>query len=78
MVKNKEKIKRGSAVSGAYSITVKVKILNVVGGFANLLNSIADVSASVAEVSLLYSDFHSTIRAITINTSSEEDSAQVV
>lgn len=69
---NKEKSSAG------YSITVKIKIRNVPGSFSRIVQIFAASEASLADVSLVASDFDYNIRQVTISCKSEEHSKQIV
>lgn len=62
----------GEMVSAGFSITVRLKIKNRPGGFASVVGSFADNGASLAEVTLLSSNFEHTIRDVTLLCRSEE------
>jgi malate dehydrogenase (oxaloacetate-decarboxylating) len=64
--------------SAGYSITVTLKIVNRPGGFAQIVDRLATDGGSLAEVELLSSDFHFTVRRVTINCRSEEHSRNLV
>ncbi len=64
--------------SAGYSVTVTVKIPNIIGKFALLLSKVAELGGSIAEVELVSSDFESTIRKITINAKSTESAEEIV
>jgi malate dehydrogenase (oxaloacetate-decarboxylating) len=64
--------------SAGYSITVKLQIENQPGNFARVTNALAREMASLAEVTLLSSDFHHTTREVTINCRSENHIREVV
>lgn len=72
---NADQVSRPSA---GFSITATLKIANVPGKFLEVVRYLADASASLSEVNLLYSDFNYLIREITINCKSEEHSLAIV
>lgn len=63
--------------SAAFSITVKLRILNQPGNFAKVLSGVAEAGGSLAEIRLDSSTFHHTIRTITIQCGSEAHSKAV-
>jgi malate dehydrogenase (oxaloacetate-decarboxylating) len=61
--------------SAAYSITVRLKVLNKPGAFAQALQQVADKKASLAQMHLEESTFHYNIRVI--NCRNEEHAEEV-
>ncbi len=64
--------------SAGFSITVKIKIRNVPGSFARVVKIFAASEASLAEVSLVATDFDYNIRQVTISCKSEEHSKEII
>jgi malate dehydrogenase (oxaloacetate-decarboxylating) len=64
--------------SAGYSITFRIRIPNKPGGFSRILNVIAEKGASLAEVTLITSDFTHTHRDVTVNCRDEEHSRVVL
>lgn len=64
--------------SAGYSITVRLRIENVPGSFASVVQYLAEVESSLADVILVYSDFNYIIRDITINCKSELQSQEIL
>lgn len=63
--------------SAGYSITLCIKIQNKPGSFSETIKKIAELKGSVAEVELIYSDFHHNIRNVTINCKNTEHSKEI-
>ena len=72
-----EEVKHGIASAG-YSVTVTLSIPNKLGQFAEIVQRVAELGGSIAEVDLLYSDSAHNIREITINCTTETHSANIV
>ncbi|MCL4151148.1 UNVERIFIED_CONTAM: hypothetical protein GTU68_040461, partial [Idotea baltica] len=75
-----EKINDSKSLEGAsagYSITVCLKIENKPGRFSKVISTIAESEGSIAEIELLYSDYHTNIREVTINCKSSSHSKEV-
>ena len=64
--------------SAGFSRTLRVKIENRPGNFAEIVKQVALLGGSLSQVDLIYSDFNYTIRQITINCKSESHGAQVL
>ncbi len=64
--------------SAGFSITVRLKIPNKVGMFAEIVRYLATSGASLAEVHLVSSDVFFNIRDITINCGSENHSKKII
>lgn len=64
--------------SAGYSITVKIKLRNVPGSFARVVQIFAASEASLADVTLISSDFDYNIRQATVACKSEEHSKEIV
>ena len=72
---DEQREKRSSA---GYSVTVRIQIHNRPGGFAAVAQKIAEIGGSLAEVSLLSSDFDFNVRELTINCQSDEHSKSII
>ena len=48
--------------SAAFSITARLKIVNRPGNFARVVQKLADLGASLAEVTLIHGDFDYNVR----------------
>lgn len=75
-----EKSNNSKSLEGAsagFSITVCIKIENKPGRFSKVINTIAESEGSIAEIELLYSDYHTNIREVTINCKSASHSKDV-
>lgn len=71
--------KPGFAIpSAGFSITVRLKLQNVPGNFARVVNYLAEERASLGEVALVYSSFNYTIRDVTILCMSEAHSDAII
>ena len=71
--------KKSFAVASAgYSVTIKAKIQNKIGNFALIISKIAELGGSLAEVSLLYTDFNYNIREITVSAKNEDAARNLV
>jgi len=70
-----EKYQRSTA---GFSVTITLKIVNRPGGFAKIVDNLAELGSSLAEVELLSSDFHFTIRKVTVNCRSELHSRSII
>jgi malate dehydrogenase (oxaloacetate-decarboxylating) len=55
------------AVSAGYSVTFRLRIENRPGSFAKIVSALADIKVSLAEVSLIASDFDFTLRDVTVS-----------
>lgn len=64
--------------SAGYSITLHLQIENQPGNFARVTNVLARLGASLAEVTLLSSNFHFTEREVTVNCRNENHIREVV
>jgi len=64
--------------SAGYSVTARLKIKNRPGNFLKIVERVAELSASIAEVTLLYSDYNYNIRDVTINCKNEKHSRQLL
>ena len=64
--------------SAGFSITVQIKIRNIPGSFARIVQIIAGTEASLAEVKLISSGFDYNIREVTIACKSEPHSHDIV
>lgn len=64
--------------SAGFSITVRLSIANQRGNFAIVVQKLADLGASLAEVTLIHGDFEHNVRDLTINCKSEKHAATVV
>jgi malate dehydrogenase (oxaloacetate-decarboxylating) len=64
--------------SAGFSISVRLKLENRPGSFARVTQLIANSGASLAEVSLIASDFDFNLRDVTINCISEQQSRDLV
>jgi malate dehydrogenase (oxaloacetate-decarboxylating) len=64
--------------SAGYSVTLRLRILNKPGQLLKIIEAVAKLQASVAEVELQYSDFHSNVRDVTINCKSDAHATQVI
>lgn len=64
--------------SAGFSITIKIKIRNIPGSFSRIVQILAASDASLAEVSLISSDFEHTVRQLTVCCKSDEHSAQII
>jgi malate dehydrogenase (oxaloacetate-decarboxylating) len=64
--------------SAGFSITVQIKIRNVPGSFARIVQIFAASDASLAEVSLVSSDFDYNVRQVTVSCKSEEHSREIL
>jgi len=64
--------------SAGFSVTVKIKVENTPGTFSRVVNYLGEAGASLAEVTLVYSDFNFLIREITINCTSEAGAQKVL
>jgi malate dehydrogenase (oxaloacetate-decarboxylating) len=73
-----EQIQSKEKPSAGFSVTVRVKIENRPGGLARVLDVFARSEASLAEVSLVSSDFNHTTREITVSCKSEEHSRDLI
>jgi malate dehydrogenase (oxaloacetate-decarboxylating) len=62
----------GEIVSAGYSLTLRLRIQNRPGGFASVVNFLAEQGASLAEVTLLSSSFEHTVRDVTLLCRSEK------
>ncbi len=64
--------------SAGFSITVTLKIVNKPGGFAVIVDHLARAGGSLAEVELVSSDFHFTIRRVTVNCRNENHAREIL
>jgi malate dehydrogenase (oxaloacetate-decarboxylating) len=64
--------------SAGFSITVRLKLENRPGSFARVTQLTADSRASLAEVTLISSDFDFNLRDVTINCRSEEHGRELI
>ncbi|MCO6430572.1 MAG: NAD-dependent malic enzyme [Deltaproteobacteria bacterium] len=64
--------------SAGFSVTVRLEIENRPGGFARITQQLANAGASLAEVTLISSDFDHTVRDVTIACKSDEHSAGII
>lgn len=64
--------------SAGFSITVRIKIENKPGSLARTLKMFADSGASLAEISLVSSDFDNNVRDITVACLSERHSLEII
>lgn len=74
-ISESESFERSSA---GYSITITLKIVNRPGGFAIIVDHLARLGGSLAEVELVSSDFHFTIRRVTVNCRTEKHSREII
>jgi malate dehydrogenase (oxaloacetate-decarboxylating) len=63
-------------VSAGYSLTFRLRIENRPGSFATVVNKLAEIRVSLAEVSLIASDFDYTLRDITVSCRDDEHASQ--
>ena len=64
--------------SAGYSVTLRLEIDNQPGAFSKVTLALADAGASLAEVTLIQSDFKNTLRDVTVNCRSEEHAQKVL
>ena len=64
--------------SAGFSITVRIRIENIPGSFSRIVQIFAATEASLAEVTLVSSDFDYNIRDVTISCKSEEHSLLII
>jgi malate dehydrogenase (oxaloacetate-decarboxylating) len=64
--------------TAGFSVTVRIKLKNVPGSFSRVGVYVADSRASLAEVSLVHSDFSFIVRDITIHCRCEEHATEIV
>ncbi len=64
--------------SAGFSITARLKITNQPGNFAVVVQKLANLGASLAEVTLIYGDFEYNVRDLTINCKSVAHAESVI
>lgn len=64
--------------SAGFSITLRIKIRNIPGSFARIVQIFAASDASLAEVSLVASGFDYNVREVTVCCKSEQHSHQII